>query len=254
MLHASLPTLEEMLEAGVHFGHQTNKWHPAMKKYIFGEREGIHIINLDDTHAKLNEALEYISSHVTNGKKDGIVLIGTKRQAAPVVKDKAVSVGVHYIINRWPGGLITNFKEITKAIGHYNELCAKINDHTEFEKHSTRDRFAILKEKTKRGEIFGGISTLTAPPSLLVIVDPRREKTALNEARLKGIPTIGIVDTNTNPGLVDFPIPANDDALKSIELIIGALSNAIGSVGEDKEKKPATKKKAVKKVATEAVA
>ena len=184
MSHPSLPTLEEMLEAGAHFGHQTNKWHPAMKKFIFDVREGIHIINLEDTYQRLDAALEYISQHAGGDKKGGIVFIGTKRQAAPVVQEKAKAAGVHYVINRWPGGLITNYKEIKKAIAHYNELGEYMNDRDEFEKNSTRDRFAISKERTKLGEIFEGISTLTDAPSLLVIVDPRREKTALNEARL----------------------------------------------------------------------
>jgi len=227
MATTTLPSLEEMLEAGVHFGHQTNKWHPGMKKFIFDAREGIHVINLEDTYSQLEKAFDFIAAHIRTTPNPQIVFIGTKRQAAPVVREKAIEAGVFHVTNRWPGGLITNFNELKRAIKHYNELGQVMKDAKQMEALTTKNRYATIKEHTKLGVIFEGVSGLTKPPTLLVIIDPRREKTAINEARLKNIPTIGIIDTNTDPSLVDLPIPANDDALKSIELILGSISKTV---------------------------
>ncbi len=221
----TVPTLEEMLEAGVHFGHQTRKWNPKMNQFIFDAREGVHIINLEATYRQLQEALKFIKDKIT--PQTPVIVVGTKRQAAPVIKRIAVKKGLHYVINRWPGGLITNFENIRKPIQTYQELVEATSDTKQLEKLPTRRRYQLLKERDRHAKVYEGLVGLEHPPELLIVVDPRREQTAVQEARKKGIPTIGIVDTNTDPTLVDIPIPANDDALRSIELLLESLANAV---------------------------
>ncbi|NTV30813.1 30S ribosomal protein S2 [candidate division WWE3 bacterium] len=235
----TIPSLEEMLEAGVHFGHQTRRWHPRMKKFIFDAREGIHIINLEETYKRLEAAVELIEDRVKKGEQ--VLFIGTKKQAAPVVKRIAEESGINYIVNRWPGGLMTNFDNIHRAILRYEEL-VKVTENPEALKvFSTKDKFLMIKERERLGKVVEGLKGLTTPPTLLVIVDPKKESTAVSESRKAKATLVGIVDTNTDPHLVDYPIPANDDALKSIELILTAIANVIKSTRDTAAKKTAKK-------------
>ncbi|MCA9391919.1 30S ribosomal protein S2 [candidate division WWE3 bacterium] len=222
-----LPTLEEMMEAGVHFGHRTRQWNPKMSEYIYGKLEGIHIINLEKTQEKLQQAVDLLSESLD--KDATIVFVGTKRQAAPVVKAVAEDAGVFYITERWPGGLVTNFKTIQSAVKKYEELLEKINDKAYMESVSTKQKYILLKEAERQGKIFKGLQGLEKKPDVLVVIDPRREKTAIAEARKANLPIISIVDTNTDPDMVTHPIPANDDALRSIELILNTLGDSIKS-------------------------
>lgn len=231
----TIPSLEEMLEAGVHFGHQTRRWHPRMKKFIFDAREGIHIINLEQTYKQLEQVIALIEEKVKNGEE--VLFIGTKKQAAPVVKRIATEAGIHYIVNRWPGGLMTNFDHIHRAIESYEELAKTTNDEAALKKVSTKDKFLMIKERERLGKMVEGLSGLKQPPTLLVIVDPKKEATAVAESRKARATLVGIVDTNTDPHLVDYPIPANDDALKSIELILTAIANVVKSTRDGLKKK-----------------
>ena len=227
MAAKTLPTLEEMLEAGVHFGHQTRKWHPRMRDFVFDAREGIHIIDLEKTYNALEAALKVIEEAAK--ADENIVFVGTKKQAAPLVRQKAEEANVSFITNRWPGGLISNVENVKRAIDQYKELDKQSNDEVYLESLSTKDKFQVLKQKERLGRIVAGLQHLESAPGILFIVDPRRESTAVNEARKSGIVTIGIVDTNTDPTLVDYPIPANDDAIKSLELIIDSVVKTIQS-------------------------
>ena len=230
----TMPSLEQMLEAGVHFGHQTRRWHPRMKKFIFDAREGIHIINLEETYKQLENVIEVLSEKSAAGEQ--IVFVGTKKQAAPVVKRIAEETGIHYVINRWPGGLMTNFDNIRHAIERYQELDEFTKDEAKTKTVSTKEKFLRIKERDRLGKVVEGLRGLETPPTVLVIIDPRKESTAVSEAKKAHAVTIGIVDTNTDPNLVDFPIPANDDALKSIELILTALADVVKASRPEKNK------------------
>lgn len=225
MPEATMPTLEAMLEAGVHFGHQTRQWNPKMKKYIFDAREGVHIIDLEKTYAQLEMALDFIVKNVTPESR--VVLVGTKRQASPIVKAVAQANALHYVVNRWPGGLITNFSQLIDPINGFAELIQITNDETKLGAMSAKQKFQTLKERDRRAKVFEGLVGMEKYPDLLIVVDPRREHTAIHEAHLLGVPTIAIVDTNTDPGTVEFPIPANDDAIRSIGLILQALATTV---------------------------
>ncbi len=220
----NLPTIEEMVEAGVHFGHRTRQWNPKMAKNIFGKREGIHILNLEITLKQLETAVDYLDKQKANDPT--LIFVGTKRQAVPVVKVAADLCGAHYITDRWPGGLITNFDNIHKAIDHYNEIIATIADEKAFNSFPAKKRFELTKEKERLDKIFGGLTKLHNRPDILIVIDPKREKTAILEAKKNKAVIIGIVDSNTDPGIVTYPIAANDDALKSIELILTTLATA----------------------------
>ena len=224
MAKTTLPTLEEMMAAGVHFGHRTRQWNPKMGKYIFGTLEGIHIIDLEKTYEQLENAIKFLEEK--DPEKATIVFVGTKRQAAPVIAQIAGETGAYYITDRWPGGLITNFDNIRKAIEHYEELITQKEDTEKFEKLNNKDRFALLKEIDRLGKIFGGLRGLNRKPNILIIIDPRREKTALLEAQKGKATTISMVDTNSDPTGIDCPIPANDDALRSIETVLRPLADA----------------------------
>ena len=216
--------LEELLAAGVHFGHQTRKWHPKMKPYIFGKREGFHIIDLVKTKEQLEEAISFLQKTVEEEK--AIVFVGTKRQAAAVVEAQAKKAGVSYITNRWIGGILTNFESIQKTLQRLGNYEKRLKDAA-FEKLSTRDKFKLKKEYARSQILVGGIANLEKRPDLLIIVDPGFEKSAVSEANTAGIPIIALMDTNSDPTKIEIPIPGNDDALKSIEIILGLLTEAI---------------------------
>ena len=215
---------DQLLEAGVHFGHLKRKWNPAMAPYIFMERNGIHIIDLYKTVAKVDEAAEVMKNLAKQGKK--VLFVATKKQAKQVVADKAASVGMPYVIERWPGGMLTNFPTIRKAIKKMTTIDKMTKDGT-FEKKKKREKLQITRQRAKLEKTLGSIVDLTRLPSALFVVDVMKEHIAVREANRLGIPVFGMVDTNSNPNNIDYVIPANDDATKSVEVILGAICEAM---------------------------
>ncbi|MDR0537660.1 MAG: 30S ribosomal protein S2 [Tannerellaceae bacterium] len=215
---------DQLLEAGVHFGHLKRKWNPAMAPYIFMERNGIHIIDLYKTVAKVNEAAEVMKNLARAGKK--ILFVATKKQAKQIVADKAVSVSMPYVIERWPGGMLTNFPTIRKAVKKMNNIDRMTKDGT-FDNLSKREKLQIKRQRAKLEKMLGSIVDLTRLPAALFVVDVLKEHIAVREAKRLGIPVFGMVDTNSDPSNIDFVIPANDDATKSVEVILGAICEAI---------------------------
>lgn len=215
---------EELLEAGCHFGHLKRKWNPTMAPYIFMERNGIHIIDLHKTVAKIDEAAAALKQIAKSGKK--ILFVATKKQAKQVVADKASSVSMPYITERWAGGMLTNFPTIRKAVKKMASIDKLTNDGT-FDNLSKREKLQISRQRAKLEKTLGSIADLTRLPSALFVVDVLKEQIAVKEAKRLGIPVFGIVDTNSNPNDIDFVIPANDDATKSIEVILNALCSSI---------------------------
>lgn len=225
-------TVEQMLEAGLHYGHQTFRWHPNMKPYIFGERDNIHIIDLTKTEAKLIEAINFVEQLAEQGEL--LMLVGTKRQASPIIEELGKLANLPYIANRWPGGLLTNFSTMKTRIKYLKQLREKFakkdfGDLTKQEIGLLQKKMAILEDA------FGGLDMLTEAPGALFVVDILREKIAVKEAMRLGIPIIAMVDTNTNPEDIDLPIPANDDAKQGINLIAKAIVDAYMSRREQKD-------------------
>lgn len=220
----SRTNFEELLEAGCHFGHLKRKWNPAMAPYIFMERNGIHIIDLHKTVVKIDEAAAAAKQIAKSGRK--ILFVATKKQAKDVVADKATSVGMPYITERWAGGMLTNFPTIRKAIKKMSNIDKMATDGT-FENISKREKLQITRQREKLEKNLGSIADLTRLPSAVFVVDVMKEHIAVKEAQRLGIPVFGIVDTNSNPNDIDFVIPANDDATKSVEVILNAVCAAI---------------------------
>lgn len=217
-------SFEELLDAGVHFGHLKRKWNPNMAPYIFMERNGIHIIDLYKTAAKIEEAASALKQIARSGKK--VLFVATKKQAKEIVSEKMKAVGMPYVTERWPGGMLTNFATIRKAVRKMASIDKMITDQT-FTNISKRERLQITRERAKLEKQLGSIADLNRLPSALFIIDILKEHIAVAEAKKLNIPTFAIVDTNSNPKLVDFPIPANDDASKSITLIIDIMVKAM---------------------------
>ena len=215
---------DQLLEAGVHFGQLKRKWNPAMAPYIFMERNGIHIIDLYKTVAKVDEAAEVMKNLAKQGKK--VLFVATKKQAKQVVADKAASVGMPYVIERWPGGMLTNFPTIRKAIKKMATIDKMTKDGT-FDNLSKREKLQITRQRAKLEKTLGSIVDLTRLPSALFVVDVMKEHIAVREANRLGIPVFGMVDTNSDPNNIDYVIPANDDATKSVEVILGAICEAM---------------------------
>lgn len=213
----------QLLEAGSHFGHNVRRWDPRMKEYIFGERSGIFIIDLDKTVEKIEEAYKALMTIVQNGGK--VLFVGTRKQTQEVIKEEATRAGMYYVDQRWLGGTLTNFKTIKKSIARLFQIEGMEADGT-FDVLPKKEVFQIKKEKAKLDKNFGGIKEMTAVPQAIVIVDPKTEHNAVTEARKLSIPIFAIVDTNCNPEEIDHVIPANDDAIRSVKLIIGTLANA----------------------------
>ncbi|MDE5643692.1 MAG: 30S ribosomal protein S2 [Muribaculaceae bacterium] len=226
------PTFDQLLEAGCHFGHLKRKWNPAMAPYIFMERNGIHIIDLYKTAAKLEEASAALKSIAKSGKK--VLFVATKKQAKQVIADMAKSVNMPYVTERWPGGMLTNFPTIRKAVKKMTAIDKMIKDGT-FDNLSKRERLQVTRQRAKLEKNLGSIADLNRLPSALFVVDVLKERIAVAEANRLGIPVFGIVDTNSDPNSVDFVIPANDDASKSIEVILGAVCGAMAE-GLDERK------------------
>ena len=218
------PTFEQLLDAGCHFGHLKRKWNPAMAPYIFMERNGIHIFDLYKTAAKLEEAADELKKIAKSGKK--ILFVATKKQAKQLIADKAQEVGMPYVIERWPGGMLTNFPTIRKAVKKMTQIDKMTKDGT-FDNLSKREKLQITRQRAKLEKNLGSIADLNRLPSALFVVDVMKEHIAVAEANRLGIPVFGIVDTNSDPTTVDFVIPANDDASKSIELILNTVVDSM---------------------------
>ena len=240
---------QELLEAGVHFGHLKRKWNPKMAPYIFMERNGIHIIDLHKTAAKLEEASAALSQIAKSGKK--IMFVATKKQAKDVVAEKATNINMPYVTERWPGGMLTNFVTIRKAVRKMAAI-DKMNEDGTMAILSKRERSQIARQRQKLEKNLGSIADLTRLPAAIFVVDIMKEHIAIAEAKKLGIPTFAIVDTNSNPTLVDFAIPANDDATKSIEKIMDIVTTEIAKglaerkAGKDKAKAEKEAEKAAK--------
>ena len=228
----STPSFEQLLEAGCHFGHLKRKWNPAMAPYIFMERNGIHIIDLYKTAAKLEEAAATLKEFAKDGKK--VLFVATKKQAKQVVADKASAINMPYVIERWPGGMLTNFPTIRKAVKKMTNIDKMTKDGT-FDNLSKRERLQITRQRAKLEKTLGSIADLNRLPSALFVVDVLKEHIAVAEANRLGIPVFAMVDTNSNPNDVDFVIPANDDASKSIELVLDTVCAAMAEGLEERK-------------------
>ncbi len=219
-----LPSLLEMLQAGVHFGHRDSRWHPKMKNYIFGSRNGIHIVDLEKTLTRLEEALTYVRDLTARG---GVILfLGTKRQARDIIKKYAEECGAPYISGRWLGGTLTNFGEVMNLVKHFNDLKAKQASGA-LAKYTKKEQANFAKEIEDLENKVGGISAITRAPDAVFVVDIMKEKTAVAEAVTRGIPLVALTDTNVNPEKVAYPIPSNDDAVKTIELMTKLIAEAV---------------------------
>ena len=217
-------TMKELLEAGVHFGHQTKRWNPKMKEYIFGQRNGIYVIDLGKTAKLFRKAEEFVSTLASNGRT--ILFVGTKRQAQDLIQEEARRCGMYFVNQRWLGGLLTNFMTIQRSIGRLRELEAMAEDGR-YETLSKKEIARIEKEKKKLHKNLDGIRHMSRLPDAVFVVDTRKEKIAVDEARKLKIPIIGIVDTNCDPDDVDYIIPGNDDALRSIRLFVSRIADAV---------------------------
>ena len=237
---------KELLDAGVHFGHLKRKWNPAMAPYIFMERNGIHIIDLEKTVVKIDEAASAMKHIAKSGKK--VLFVATKKQAKEIVAEKVKAVNMPYVTERWPGGMLTNFPTIRKAVKKMSSIDKMATDGT-FMNLSKRERLQVTRQRAKLEKTLGSIIDLTRLPSALFIVDVTKEHIAVREAKRLGIPVFAMVDTNSDPSDIEFPIPANDDASKSISLIIGILCQAIEEgLNErkiEKDKEPQQKDKKI---------
>lgn len=221
---AKKPTLAEMLQAGIHFGHQTSKWHPKMRKFIFGNRQGIHIINLEETQKALDEALAFLRKTAARG---GVILfVGTKKQAASIVEASAKACGMPYVNKRWLGGTLTNFSSIAAQIRKYKDLKRKqekgeLAKYTKFEQLKFNEQIEILDDK------IGGIQDLNRIPDVMFIFDVKKDKTSLDEALKRGVKVVAVCDSNVDPTDIDYPIPANDDAVKAIAMVGELVAEAV---------------------------
>ena len=237
---------KELLDAGVHFGHLKRKWNPAMAPYIFMERNGIHIIDLEKTVIKIDEAASAMKHIAKSGKK--VLFVATKKQAKEIVAEKVKAVNMPYVTERWPGGMLTNFPTIRKAVKKMSSIDKMATDGT-FLNLSKRERLQVTRQRAKLEKTLGSIIDLTRLPSALFIVDVTKEHIAVREAKRLGIPVFAMVDTNSDPSDIEFPIPANDDASKSISLIIGILCQAIeeglNERKTEKDKEPQLKDKKI---------
>ena len=220
----SVVSMKQLLEAGVHFGHQTRRWNPKMSRFIFTERNGIYIIDLQKTVKKIEEAYSFIREVAETGKP--ILFVGTKKQAQDSIKEEAERSGMYYVNERWLGGMLTNYQTIKKRIDRLRELERMQEDGT-FDVLPKKEVIQLMNEKEKLEKYLNGIKDMPEVPGAIFIVDPRKERIAVKEAHKLGIPVVGIVDTNCDPDEIDFPIPGNDDAIRAVKLIAGAMADAI---------------------------
>lgn len=236
-------SLKELVQSGAHFGHQVRRWNPQMEEYLYGEQEGVHVFDLTKTKEKLQEALNFLSEASSEGKT--ILFVGSKKQARDKVKEVAEEVGSPFVVERWLGGTITNFDQIKKSINKLKEMKEK-REAGEYKKFTKKERVEIDREIERLERFFGGISSLDDIPDVLVVVDTKRESTAISEANMKGVATVAIVDSNSDPTEVDYPIPMNDDATKALTYVLDLLKEAVeeGKTKKKKKKKSKEKKKA----------
>ena len=220
----SVISMKQLLEAGVHFGHQTRRWNPKMAPYIFTERNGIYIIDLQKTVKKIDEAYQFIKDVAASGKP--VLFVGTKKQAQAAIYDEAKRCDMFYVNQRWLGGMLTNYKTISGRIRRLNEIKTMEEDGT-FDKLSKKEVIRLRHELEKLEKFLGGIKDMKGMPGAIFVVDPKKEKIAVKEARILGIPIVGVVDTNCDPDDVDYIIPANDDAIRAIKLISGCMADAV---------------------------
>ena len=227
----SVITMKQLLEAGVHFGHQTRRWNPKMAPYIYMERNGIYIIDLQQTVKKFDEAYEFIKSIVTEGK--GVLFVGTKKQAQETIRDEAQRCGMYFVNQRWLGGMLTNYKTIRKRVFRLKEL-EKMENEGAFEVLTKKEVARLLNERERLERFLGGIKDMEKLPGAVFVVDPRKEKIAVAEARKLNIPVVAIVDTNCDPDEIDYVIPGNDDAIRAVKLISSKIADAVleGKQGE----------------------
>ena len=220
----SVVSMKQLLEAGVHFGHQTRRWNPKMARFIFTERNGIYIIDLQKTVKKIEEAYDFVREVAETGKP--ILFVGTKKQAQDSIKEEAERSGMYFVNERWLGGMLTNHKTIKTRIDRLRKL-EKMQEDGTFDVLPKKEVIKLMAEKEKLEKYLGGIKDMPELPGALFVVDPRKERIAIKEAQKLGIPVVGIVDTNCDPDELDLPIPGNDDAIRAVKLIAGAMSQAI---------------------------
>jgi len=218
-------SMRQMLEAGVHFGHQTRYWDPKMKPYIFGQRNKIHIVNLEATQPLLQDAMNFIGKLASNGGR--ILFVGTKRAAGTTVREEAQRCGMPYVDHRWLGGMLTNFKTIKQSVARLKELEGMVADGSLDKKFNKKESLGLTRELTKLERSLGGIKDMKKLPDALFVIDTGHEDIAVSEARKLGIPVIGVVDTNNNPDYIDYVIPGNDDAIRAVQLYTQGASAAI---------------------------
>ncbi len=223
--------LNKLLEAGVHFGHQAKRWNPKMKQFIFGRRKGIYIIDLEKTLEMLKAAVDFLSRTVLDNKV--VIFVGTKKQAKAVIKEAAISTGMPYVNERWVGGLLTNFATIKKRIDRYNDML-KQRDEGRFEHYIKKEVVMFNRELNRMSKTLEGLKDLKGLPAALFVVDPRREILAVREARKLNIPIVALIDTDGNPDIIDYPVPGNDDAIKSIRAVLSFIVEGITSVKQKK--------------------
>lgn len=242
-METKIPTIKEMLEAGVHFGHQSSRWNPKMHSFIFDKRNHVHILDLEKTQSELKNALDFLTKEVKQGKK--ILFVGTKPQAKEIVRKAAKDCGMPFVVERWLGGTFTNFKTISRQVRYLQKLEDQ-EAKGEFKKY-TKKEASLLKDKIKRLEfLFGGLKGVDKLPAAIFVVDVVKEKNAVKEANKTNVPVVALLDTNADPDLIDHPIPSNDDALKSLELLIKVVSDTIKKVGGKVEVKKKDEKKETK--------
>lgn len=238
-------SMKGLLEAGVHFGHQTRRWNPKMKRYIFTERNGIYIIDLQKTVQKVEDAYKYVRDLVGEGGE--ILFVGTKKQAQEAIESQAKRCGMHYVNQRWLGGMLTNFETIKKRVDRLFELEAMEEDGT-FDVLPKKEVIQLRHEEERLEKFLGGIKNMKKLPDALFVVDPKKEKIAVHEAHILGIPVVAIIDTNCDPDEVDYPIPGNDDAIRSVKLLTETMANAVIEANQGREGEEATQEEAVQEV------
>ncbi|GFI62257.1 30S ribosomal protein S2 [Clostridiales bacterium] len=231
----SVISMKQLLEAGVHFGHQTRRWNPKMAPYIFAERNGIYIIDLQKTVKKVDDAYAAVSSYISDGGE--ILFVGTKKQAQESIKEEAERCGMFYVNERWLGGMLTNFKTISTRIARLKEL-EKMQEDGTFDILPKKEVALLLHEKEKLDKNLGGIKEMKRIPDVMFVVDPRKEKIAIQEAHILGIPVVAIVDTNCDPEEVDYVIPGNDDAIRAVKLIASKIADAVIEARQGEQQAP----------------
>lgn len=228
----SIVSMKALLESGVHFGHQTRRWNPKMKQYIFTTRNGIHIIDLQKTRLKLEQSYYIMKDFAAEGKK--VLFVGTKKQAQSAIEREAQKCGMYYIAHRWPGGLLTNFDTVKKSITRLKDI-ESMQEKGTYNVETKKERLELEREREKLDRVLRGIKDMHKLPDALFIIDPKREAIAVNEAKKLGIPIFAVVDSNCDPSEIDYPIPGNDDAIRAIVLFLEVMSRAItaGITGQD---------------------